>query len=152
MIASENPITHTLVSENETHGQQISNKPSILPYSCRRRVKLSVCGGECKVQLSLIPYPQLQSLRGGRISQKPNSRWCLKGHLSDLNIINRVTHFSGSQSNQHQPLTTKSVHMQRLGQTPTLNDYLLLILSIYLAMITNVDMMIKLLELSKNIV
>ena len=43
-IVSEDLIPLTLVSKNKTHGQQISNNPSILPYSRRQRVKLSICG------------------------------------------------------------------------------------------------------------
>ena len=76
------------------------------------------------------------------VFKKPND---VRDHLlrkgfvepSEQNTINKGTHFLGSQSNQHQPLTTELVHMQRLSQPPTLKDYLLLILSIYLAKATN---------------
>ena len=43
-IAFANLIPLTLVRENKTHGQQISNNSSILPYSRRQREKLPICG------------------------------------------------------------------------------------------------------------
>ena len=145
--AFENLIPLALVSENKTHGQQISNNPSIISYSRRRRVKLPIYSVSARFNSRWSLAPNFDHWKRSDLLETQ-----LSGNLSDLNTINRVTHFLGSQSNQHQPLTTKSVHMQRLDQPPTLKDYLLLILSIYLAMTINANMMIKLLKLSRNIV